>query len=152
MTRTGVLYRLCVLGNVQAREGRALKHCQVSFHAPQRTAAEMVTFTWPSIAPPAADGPRQRLNQAQGPVDAENREEMLSAAPKAADVQKGAGVRPLVETLCGKYELCSDNVASVRLHMVICAPACKAANSRCHTCTRACAAVVLTVCVGGRGA
>lgn len=89
MTRTVVLYRLCVLGNVQARQGRALKHCQVSFHAPQSTAAETVTFTWPSIAPPAADGPRHRLNQAQGPVDAENREEMLSAAPKAGDVQRG---------------------------------------------------------------
>lgn len=88
MTCTGVLYRLCVLGNVQAREGRALKHCQVSFHAPQSTAAEMVTFTWPSIAPPVADSPRHRLNQAQGPVDVENRKEMLSAALKAGNVQR----------------------------------------------------------------
>lgn len=48
----------------------------------------MVTFTWPSIAPAVADGPRQRLNQAQGPLDAENREEMAPATLKAGDVQK----------------------------------------------------------------
>lgn len=134
-------------------EGRALKHCQVSFHAPQSTAAEMVTFTWPSIAPPAADGPRHRLNRAQGPVDAENREEMLSAAPKAGDVQREPEVRPLVETLCGKSELCSDNVASVRLHMVICAPACKAANSRrhMHPCASSSGIDCLRGWVGGEG-
>lgn len=86
MTCAGVLYRLCVLPYVQAREGRALKHCQVSFHAPQSTAAEMVTFTWTSVAPPVAGGPRQRLNQAQGPMDAENREEMVPAPLKAGDV------------------------------------------------------------------
>lgn len=113
------LYRLCVLGNVQARKGRALKHCQISFHALQSTASEMVTFTWPSIAPPVADGPRHRLNQAQGPVDAENREEMAPGMLKAGDVQKdlkfiSAGLHQLLgKTLCEKHELCSANVASL---------------------------------------
>lgn len=35
-----------MLGNVQARKGRALKHCQIPFHAWRSTASEMVTFTW----------------------------------------------------------------------------------------------------------
>lgn len=48
----------------------------------------MVTFTWPSITPLVADGPRHRLNQAQGPMDAENREVMAPAKLKAGDVQK----------------------------------------------------------------
>lgn len=48
----------------------------------------MVTFTWRFIAPPVADGPRHRLNQAQGPMDAKNREELAPAMLKAGDVQK----------------------------------------------------------------
>lgn len=80
----------------------------------------MVTFTWPSIAPQVAVGPRQRLNQVQEPMDAENREEM-DANLKAGDVQKRPRVylprtpshQLLGLTLHGKHELCGDNVASV---------------------------------------
>lgn len=72
-TYAGVLYRARVLWNAHVRKGRALKLCQISFHALQSTASETVTFTWPSIPPPLAAGPRRWLNQAQGPM---NEEEM----------------------------------------------------------------------------
>lgn len=52
-------------------KARALKLCQISFHALQSTASETVTFTWPSIPPPVAAGPRHWLNQAQGPMNEE---------------------------------------------------------------------------------
>lgn len=53
------------------RRGRALKRYQISFHAPQSTASEMVTFTWPSIPPLDAAGPRRQLNQAREPMNEE---------------------------------------------------------------------------------
>lgn len=57
------------LWNVHVRRGRALKLCQISFHALQSTASEMVTFTWPAILPLVAPGPRLWLNLAQGPTN-----------------------------------------------------------------------------------
>lgn len=53
-----VLYMVHVLWNVHVRKGRALKLCQISFHALQSTASETVTFTWPSIPPTVAAGPK----------------------------------------------------------------------------------------------
>lgn len=99
--------------NVHVRKGMALKLCQISFHALQSTASETVTFTWPSIPPPVAAGPRRWLNQAQGPVDEErwNKEERANVLCRSRTQGTQAYVQSHVSLkshLWCKYSLCRN--------------------------------------------
>lgn len=89
-----------------------LKHCQISFHALQSTASEMVTFTWPSIPPPVAEGPRHWLNQAQGPMNVEARQ----AGEQGGDGYCGAVLKKYTEhmSLCWK-----DCITSIPVTIIL---------------------------------